>query len=144
LFRSSSSLLFQCILCGYGLRCNYCSVLLTLLLAQKCVCCHHWNFRRPVNRVCPGCGTATLSGIGVGTEQIEETLRHLVPHARIARMDRDTTSRRGSHEILIRQWEKAEIDILVGTQMITKGHDVTGVTVVGALLADLSLNLPDF
>ena len=142
--RRGFSNFLQCTLCGYVLRCQYCSVTLTLHLAQKSVCCHHCNFRRPVNRVCPGCGNATLSGIGVGTEQIEETLRHLVPHARIARMDRDTTSRRGSHEILIRQWEKAEIDILVGTQMITKGHDVTGVTVVGALLADLSLNLPDF
>ena len=59
-------------------------------------------------------------------------------------MDRDTTSKRGSHEVLIRQWEKGEIDILIGTQMITKGHDVTGVTLVGALLADLSLNMPDF
>jgi primosomal protein N' (replication factor Y) len=80
----------------------------------------------------------------VGTEQIEEELHRLVPEARIARMDRDTTSRRGAHEKLIRSWEKGEIDILVGTQMITKGHDVTGVTLVGALLADLSLNLPDF
>jgi primosomal protein N' (replication factor Y) len=71
-------------------------------------------------------------------------LQQLVPHARIARMDRDTTSRRGSHETLIRRWEKGDIDILVGTQMITKGHDVSGVTLVGALLADLSLNLPDF
>jgi primosomal protein N' (replication factor Y) len=67
-----------------------------------------------------------------------------VPEARIARMDRDTTSKRGAHEELIRSWEKGETDILVGTQMITKGHDVTGVTLVGALLADLSLNLPDF
>ncbi len=67
-----------------------------------------------------------------------------MPGARIARMDRDTTSRRGSQERIIRQWEKGEVDILVGTQMITKGHDVMGVTLVGALLADLSLNIPDF
>jgi primosomal protein N' (replication factor Y) (superfamily II helicase) len=71
-------------------------------------------------------------------------LHQVLPGARIARMDRDTTSKRGSHKTLIRLWEKGEIDILVGTQMITKGHDVTGVTFVGALLADLSLNLPDF
>jgi primosomal protein N' (replication factor Y) len=80
----------------------------------------------------------------VGTEQIEESLRRLVPSARIARMDRDTTTKRGSQEELIRRWERGEIDIMVGTQMITKGHDVFGVTLVGALLADLSLNLPDF
>ena len=82
--------------------------------------------------------------MGSGTERIEQALKRLVPHARVARMDRDTTSQRGSHERLIRDWEKGDIDILVGTQMITKGHDVFGVTLVGALLADLSLNLPDF
>jgi primosomal protein N' (replication factor Y) (superfamily II helicase) len=97
-----------------------------------------------LTNTCPGCGNATLSGIGAGTEQIEQALHHLIPGAHIARMDRDTTSKRGSHESLIRQWEKGDIDVLVGTQMITKGHDVTGVTLVGALLADLSLNLPDF
>ena len=71
-------------------------------------------------------------------------VNQLVSGARVARMDRDTTSKRGSHDALSRSWEKAEIDILVGTQMITKGHDVSGVTLVGALLADLSLNIPDF
>ncbi|MGH7817353.1 MAG: helicase-related protein, partial [Candidatus Binatia bacterium] len=86
----------------------------------------------------------SLTAVGAGTEQIEASLQKLVPAARVARMDRDTTSQRGSHEALIRRWEKGEIDILVGTQMITKGHDVSGVTLVGALLADLSLNLPDF
>ncbi|MBI2352060.1 MAG: primosomal protein N' [Deltaproteobacteria bacterium] len=94
--------------------------------------------------LCPECGNLSLSGIGFGTEQVEQDLRGLIPGARIARMDRDTTSKRGSQERLIRQWEKGEIDILVGTQMITKGHDVMGVTLVGAILADLSLNLPDF
>lgn len=134
----------QCRLCGYVLRCSYCSVSLTWHLKQKNVCCHHCNFRRPVTEICSGCGNATLSGVGVGTEQIEQSLHRLLPGARIARMDRDTTSKRGSHVDLIRRWEKGEIDVLVGTQMITKGHDVSGVTLVGALLADLSLNLPDF
>jgi len=134
----------QCRLCGYVLRCAHCSVSLTLHLRQKSVCCHHCNFRRPVSEICPGCGNATLSSVGAGTEQIEQALNRLLPRARIARMDRDTTSKRGSHLDLIRRWEKGEIDVLVGTQMITKGHDVSGVTLVGALLADLSLNLPDF
>ncbi|HET8563215.1 MAG TPA: primosomal protein N', partial [Candidatus Binatia bacterium] len=97
-----------------------------------------------VRELCPKCGNASLAAIGAGTEQIEEQLQILLPGARVARMDRDTTTQRGSHERLIRRWERGEIDILVGTQMITKGHDVTGVTFVGALLADLSLNLPDF
>ena len=134
----------QCSLCGYVWRCSYCSVTLTLHSRQKQISCHHCDFRRPITDICPGCGNASLSGIGVGTEQVEQLLHRLVPEARIARMDRDTTRKRGSQEDLIRRWERGEIDILVGTQMITKGHDVSGVTLVGALLADLSLNLPDF
>lgn len=142
--RRGYSNFLQCALCGYVLRCSQCSVSLTLHLRQKIVCCHHCNFRRPVIDICPACSQPALGGVGVGTEQIEQLLRRLIPGARIARMDRDTTTRRGSHEELIRAWERAEIDILVGTQMITKGHDVSGVTLVGALLADLSLNVPDF
>jgi primosomal protein N' (replication factor Y) (superfamily II helicase) len=142
--RRGFSNFLQCSLCGCVLRCSYCSVTLTLHLKQKNVCCHHCNFRRPVTDTCPDCGNSSLAGVGAGTEQIEQALRRLLPEARIERMDRDTTSRRGSHEELIRGWERGEIDILVGTQMITKGHDVSGVTLVGALLADVSLNVPDF
>ncbi|MCH8056045.1 MAG: primosomal protein N', partial [Deltaproteobacteria bacterium] len=111
---------------------------------QQSVFCHHCGFRKPACDLCPECGKLTLSGIGFGTEQVEQDLSRLMPRARIARMDRDTTSKRGSQERLVRQWEGGEIDVLVGTQMITKGHDVTGVTLVGVILADLSLNLPDF
>jgi len=134
----------QCSLCGHVIRCSHCSVTLTLHLKQRSLCCHHCNFHRPMTESCPECGNATLREVGVGTEQIEQSLRQIVAGARIARMDRDTASKRGFQEQVIRSWEKGEVDILVGTQMITKGHDVSGVTVVGALLADLSLNLPDF
>jgi primosomal protein N' (replication factor Y) len=134
----------QCMQCGYVLRCSSCSVTLTLHLKHKVLRCHHCDFSRPLKRTCPECRNETLAGVGAGTEQIEKTLHELVPEARIARMDRDTTGRRGSHADLIRRWESSEIDILIGTQMITKGHDVSGVTLVGALLADMSLNLPDF
>jgi len=134
----------QCSLCGYVIRCTHCSVTLTYHLKQKSLCCHHCNFHRPMTDSCPECGDTTLREVGVGTEQIEQNLRQIVTGARIARMDSDTASKRGHQEQVIRSWGKGDIDILVGTQMITKGHDVTGVTVVGALLADLSLNLPDF
>jgi primosomal protein N' (replication factor Y) len=134
----------QCMRCGYVLRCSYCSVTLTLHLHRNVVRCHHCDFSRAVEKRCPDCGNETLAGVGAGTEQIEKTLHELVPKARIARMDRDTTGKRGSHADLIRKWESGDIDILIGTQMITKGHDVSGVTLVGALLADMSLNLPDF
>lgn len=134
----------QCSLCGYVWRCPYCSVTLTLHLKQSRLSCHHCDFRRPTTAVCPECRNETLGAVGSGTERVEQALKHLIPQARVTRMDRDTTGRRGSHEEIIRRWEKGEIDILVGTQMITKGHDVFGVTLVGALLADHSLNLPDF
>jgi primosomal protein N' (replication factor Y) len=133
-----------CRLCGYILRCAHCSVTLTLHLRRRSLRCHHCNYRRPVPELCPACDGWDLAGVGSGTEQIEEALREIVPAARIARMDRDTTSKRGSQESLIRSWEKGQIDILVGTQMITKGHDVGGVTLVGALLADMALHMPDF
>jgi primosomal protein N' (replication factor Y) (superfamily II helicase) len=134
----------QCRACGYVWRCPYCSVTLTSHLKLNRMSCHHCDYRRPLTDNCPECHDNTLSGIGGGTERVEQTLKHLLPDARVARMDRDTTHGRGSHEALIRRWEKGDIDILVGTQMVTKGHDVFGVTVVGALLADLSLNMPDF
>jgi primosomal protein N' (replication factor Y) len=134
----------QCRLCGFVLRCSQCSVAMTFHQRQKSVLCHHCGSRKPAGDVCPGCGQVSLVPIGSGTEQLEQELRLLLPGARIARMDRDTTGNRGAQERLIRQWEKGEIDVLVGTQMITKGHDVSGVTLVGAVLADLSLNLPDF
>jgi primosomal protein N' (replication factor Y) len=134
----------QCTVCGYLWRCPYCSVTLTLHLKQKIISCHHCDYRRPATNLCPECKNESLMAVGAGTEQIEAALRELVPQARIARMDRDSTAQRGSQEALIRQWGRGEIDILVGTQMITKGHDVAGVTLVGALSADLSLNLPDF
>lgn len=134
----------QCRLCGFVLRCDHCSVAMTFHLKQQAVFCHHCGSHKPARDLCPACGNPSLSGMGFGTEQAEQELQRLMPGARIARMDRDTTGERGSHEQLIRQWEEGTIDILVGTQMITKGHDVAGVTLVGVILADLSLNLPDF
>jgi primosomal protein N' (replication factor Y) (superfamily II helicase) len=134
----------QCRLCGFVLRCSHCSVTLTFHKREAAVLCHHCGWRRPAPDTCPHCNQPAFLPVGFGTEQLEQEIAELFPAARIARMDRDTTERRGSHERLIRQWEKGEIDILMGTQMITKGHDVYGVTLVGAVLADLSLNLPDF
>ncbi len=134
----------QCGLCGHVWHCPHCSVTLTLHLRRRMLACHHCDYRREMSDVCPECRNPSLAPVGTGTEQVEEAFRQLIPEARVARMDRDTTRKRGSQEALIRHWKHGDIDILIGTQMITKGHDVAGVTLVGALSADLSLNLPDF
>ena len=134
----------QCGSCGFVLRCPHCSISLTYHLKERRVYCHHCGFYQTKSDHCPGCGNLSFSEVGFGTEKLEEDLRRLVPRARIGRMDRDTTSRRGSQERIFRMWERGELDILVGTQMIAKGHDVGGVTLVGVIFADLSLNLPDF
>ncbi|MFQ5881263.1 MAG: primosomal protein N' [Candidatus Methylomirabilales bacterium] len=138
----ASSLL--CRDCGYLLRCLHCSVALTFHRAAGLLRCHYCNHqRRPPDR-CPGCSGLNLRQLGIGTEQVERELRTLFPHARIARMDRDTTAGRQGHHLLLQRLERGELDILAGTQMIAKGHDYPNVTLVGVVSADIGLNLPDF
>ena len=134
----------QCQACGFVVRCPHCSISLTYHLGRNRAFCHHCGFRRRKADACPGCGNVSLGEVGFGTERVEHELRRLLPKARIGRMDRDTTGARGAQERIFRSWEKGDLDILVGTQMVAKGHDVGGVTLVGVVLADSSLNLPDF
>jgi primosomal protein N' (replication factor Y) len=134
----------QCGLCGAALTCPHCSITLTLHLRWRALRCHHCDHSMRQPLVCPACNEPGLKAWGAGTEQVERLLHDLVPGARIGRMDRDTTSRRGSQRELLRQWEAGDLDVLVGTQMVAKGHDIPGVTFVGVLLADQSLSFPDF
>ena len=134
----------QCWSCGFVFRCPRCSISLTYHLGRDSTFCHHCGFRQRKADACPECGNLSLSEVGFGTERVEHELRRLLPKARIGRMDRDTTSARGAQERIFRAWEKGDLDVLVGTQMIAKGHDVGGVTLVGVVLADSSLNIPDF
>ena len=134
----------QCWSCGFVFRCPRCSISLTYHLGRNRAFCHHCGFRQRKPDACPQCGNLSLTEVGFGTERIEHELRRLLPKARIGRMDRDTTGPRGAQERIFRSWEKGDLDILVGTQMVAKGHDVGGVTLVGVVLADSSLNLPDF
>ena len=134
----------QCRLCGETLSCPHCSVSLTFHLQHKTLCCHYCGFTRRSIEVCPSCQEPALDGNGIGTEQVEDALKHLVPEVRIARLDRDTVKRRGALERVLRAWRAHEFDVLIGTQMVTKGHDVPGVTLVGVILADVTLNRPDF
>jgi primosomal protein N' (replication factor Y) len=142
--RRGWSVALLCPRCGERVNCAGCSVAMTWHRSQRRLCCHYCGSREPYPRCCPNCGAPELKLLGEGTEQFEDLLRQALPDARIARMDRDTIRRRGAHEALLRRFEKREIDLIVGTQMIAKGHDFPDVTLVGVLSADQSLGLPDF
>jgi primosomal protein N' (replication factor Y) len=133
-----------CPACGHRLSCTRCSLTLTWHRAADRLRCHGCDLEIPTRRQCPQCGGEELRYLGEGSERTESELQRVLPGARIRRMDRDTVRRRGMHERILRQFERREIDVLVGTQMIAKGHDFPGVTLVGVLSADQSLGLPDW
>ncbi|MBW1832589.1 MAG: primosomal protein N' [Deltaproteobacteria bacterium] len=118
-------------------------VALTEHRGQGALRCHYCDFHRAVAIPCPACGSAEYKRIGVGTEQLEQSIDESFPKARVARLDRDTASGDGVEAVLDRL-RTGEIDVLVGTQMVTKGHDIAAVTLVGVALADQSLAFPDF
>ena len=130
--------------CGQSCHCPNCAITLTYSRAERAVRCHYCDHREVPPDTCPRCGGLDFLPEGAGTERLEETLQELFPAARIARMDRDTTSRKGAHGRLINSMAAGEFDILIGTQMVAKGHDFSAVTLVGIVNADSALNLPDF
>ncbi len=134
----------QCLACGEPAGCPSCSVSLTYHRGRGVLLCHHCGYVRQSTDACASCGKGPLQSFADGTERIEADVAELFPQARIGRLDRDTTARRGSHRRILDAWQRGELDILIGTQMVTKGHDVAGVTLVGVLLADIALNMPDF
>ncbi|MCW5890665.1 MAG: primosomal protein N' [bacterium] len=134
----------QCPTCGATATCPQCSVTLTWHRSAGALVCHHCHHHRRAPTVCEACGAEGVVALGVGTEQIEETLRTALPEAVVGRMDRDAANRPGAQRRILAAWRAGETDVLVGTQMVSKGHDVPGVTLVIVLLADLSLNVPDF
>jgi primosomal protein N' (replication factor Y) len=133
-----------CRACGEQVECRRCSIAMTLHLRERRLRCHYCDDSRRVPETCPRCGSAHLHFGGTGTERLEEVLRAALPGARIERMDSDTVRGRGSAERLLMRVETGEIDVLLGTQMIAKGHDFPNVTLVGVLAADALLGLPDF
>ena len=133
----------SCRACGHVMKCPHCDVSLTEHRNGRLVC-HYCGYSVPKPRVCPECGSPYIAGFKVGTEQIETEVQKMLPKARILRMDADTTSRKGSYEKILQSFSDGEADILVGTQMIVKGHDFPNVTLVGILAADLSLNSGDY
>ncbi len=134
----------QCVSCGASFSCPNCTVNLTYHRQSSALRCHYCNFTRPVPERCPQCHAEQIAAWGAGTEHLETELKRILGGANVARLDRDIAGRRGAVARLLADWEAGGHDVLVGTQMIAKGHDVHGVTLVGVLLADLSLHLPDF
>ncbi len=134
----------QCPDCGFVFKCPNCSVSLTHHFRGKKLICHYCNYAIMVPDLCPDCQGYRIRSFGIGTERVEEEIRKMLPQATVDRMDRDTTRRRRSHQRILKKVKSRETDILVGTQMIAKGHDFPNVTLVGVICADLSLNFPDF
>jgi len=133
----------RCEGCGAVAECPACSVALTEHRGQGALRCHYCDFHRPIAAPCVECGANEYHHLGVGTEQIQHAVEESFPNARVARLDRDTASGEGVEAVLDRLRTGA-VDVLVGTQMVTKGHDIAGVTLVGVVLADQSLAFPDF
>ena len=133
----------SCRSCGAVIKCPHCDISLSLHRGNRLVC-HYCGYEQPGVKTCPECGSPYISGFRAGTEQIEEHLKIRYPGARVLRLDADTTSRKGSYDRILSSFANREADILVGTQMIVKGHDFPGVTLAGILLADMSLYAGDY
>ena len=133
-----------CRQCGLALVCTDCSVAMTLHKGGSLAVCHYCGLGRPTPPKCDTCSGEYLRRVGYGTERLEGIVKELYPESRVARMDRDTMRRKGSYESLLSRFAAREIDILVGTQMLAKGHDFPAVTLVGVLGADNGLGAPDF
>ena len=142
--RRGYSSIVLCRACGETLQCKNCSIALTFHKSGYRMECHYCGFRRAVPKVCPGCGSEYIYFLGAGSEKVEERLHEAFPQARIGRLDRDTVRTRHDFERVLNQFHAGEINLLVGTQMIAKGHDVHGVTLVGVVGADFALGFPDF
>ena len=130
--------------CGFTFRCPNCDVSLTYHKGTALLQCHHCDFARRAPAECPKCGGPRLRPFGLGTEKVEAAVTEAFPDARVLRMDRDTMTRKGAHADTLRAFRRGMADILVGTQMVTKGLDFPNVTLVGVVSADTALNVPDF
>ena len=142
--RRGYSWFLMCRSCGQTVRCVNCSVSLTYHRREHRLSCHYCGYSTAVPSLCPACGSEYLHYVGEGTEKIEHKFAELFPGARVARLDRDVARRRGEFLRVLEDFRRGKIDILVGTQLLAKGHDFPGVTLVGVVSADIGLGLPDF
>jgi primosomal protein N' (replication factor Y) len=134
----------MCRSCGDTIQCRDCAVAMTFHKRQNRLLCHYCGYQAPVPKLCPKCGSEYVQFMGTGSEKLEDMLHTAFPRARIGRMDRDTVRGHDDFERMLSEFQAGDIDLLVGTQMIAKGHDVHGVTLVGVVGADTALGLPDF
>lgn len=133
----------SCRSCGYVVKCPHCDVSLTEHRGNRMMC-HYCGYEEAAARECPSCGSVHIGGFKAGTQQVEEMVKKEFPQAKILRMDKDTTKEKHGHEKILSAFANEEADILIGTQMIVKGHDFEKVTLVGILAADLSLYANDY
>ncbi|MFW6146761.1 MAG: replication restart helicase PriA [Thermodesulfobacteriota bacterium] len=142
--RRGFSILYLCRFCGTTVKCPNCELSLTYHKESNTLLCHYCGFRIHPPQRCPSCGREQLKPYGFGTERLVDTLSAIFPEARVERMDRDAMRHKGKLQQVLKHFRNKEVDILVGTQMVTKGHDFPNVSLVGVISADLSLNWPDF
>ncbi len=142
--RRGTATFVQCWQCGFVFQCRNCAVALTYHAAMGKLACHRCSYSIPLPSTCSRCSSHRLKFLGVGTQKVEEEIRGIFPQARVVRWDSDVTTKRGAHEELLGKFRNHEADILIGTQMVAKGLDLPGVTLVGVVNADTGLNLPDF
>ncbi len=133
-----------CFDCGFAERCPHCDVALVYHAPEQLLRCHYCEFQKPTPDRCGGCGQPDIALLGVGTQRLEEEIRALLPDARVARLDRDVAQKRGALERTLGELRDGHLDVLIGTQMVAKGHDFPGVRLVGVIAADLGLHMPDF
>ena len=142
--RRGHSTFVSCRKCGYVVKCEQCDVSMTYHQTENLLKCHYCGNTLKPPRVCPQCGSTYIKYFGAGTQKVAEEARRLFPDARIVRMDIDTTREKNAHEKILSRFRSGEANVLIGTQMITKGLDFPNVTLVGVMAADMTLNLPDF
>ena len=142
--RRGHSTTITCSNCGFTYRCPNCDIALTYHKSSNQLRCHYCGYTKFKSDVCPECKEEGLSYYGLGTEKLEDYLEEVFPRARVIRMDRDSTTKKGAYEQIIEDFGAHKYDILLGTQMISKGLDFEHVTLVGILNADQSLNIPDY
>jgi primosomal protein N' (replication factor Y) len=142
--RRGTATFVRCRNCGFVWRCPRCSIALTYHSMEKRLVCHRCRYSTPVSSSCPQCSRRYLRFLGIGTQRVEEEMRHFFPEARLLRWDRDVIIRRYAHEELLKNFRDHKADVLIGTQMIAKGLDLPQVTLAGIISADTGLNFPDF